>query len=162
LPDGGVLASGGTLTVAIDASDLPVDGPARRTADEPSGDHQPAVPQVRAKMRLPSAAERIEAHRDALLSADKAYAKLIGDEISRGHAFDKHVIEREEFPGITTRRQFASMIEDVVIKGESRVLNGGRTAYWSDGAVVIRNPAAPDGGTAFRPTSGHDYFLGLH
>jgi hypothetical protein len=113
-------------------------------------------------MRLPSAAERIEAHRHALLSADKADAKLIGEQISEGHAFDKHVIERQEFPGITTRGQFASMIEDVVIKGEGRVLNGGRTAYWSDGTLVIRNPAAPDGGTTFRPANGHDYFLGLH
>jgi len=54
------------------------------------------------------------------------------------------------------------MIEDVVIKGEGRVLNAGRTAYWSDGTLVIRNPAAPDGGTTFRPANGHDYFLGLH
>lgn len=113
-------------------------------------------------MRLPSAAERIEAHRHALLSADRADAKLIGEQIAGGHAFDKHVIERQEFPGITTRRQFASMIEDVVIKGEGRVLNAGRTAYWSDGTLVIRNPAAPDGGTTFRPANGHDYFLGLH
>jgi hypothetical protein len=28
--------------------------------------------------------------------------------------------------------------------------------------VVIRNPSAVDGGTAFRPTSGYDYFLNLH
>jgi hypothetical protein len=54
------------------------------------------------------------------------------------------------------------MIEDAVMNGESRVLSGGRTAYWSDGTVVIRNPGAPDGGTAFRPTSGHDYFLRLN
>ena len=43
-----------------------------------------------------------------------------------------------------------------------RVLSGGRTAYWNDGTVVIRNPGAADGGTAFRPTNGYDYFLGLH
>jgi hypothetical protein len=157
-----VLASGGMLTVPIDASDVPVDGPAwRREADLPA-DHQTAVPLVRVEMRPPSAAERIEAQRHARLAADKAYAKLIGDEISEGHAFDKHVIEQGEFPGVTTRRQFAGMIEDAVMNGESRVLSGGRTAYWSDGTVVIRNPGAPDGGTAFRPTSGHDYFLRLN
>lgn len=40
-------------------------------------------------------------------------------------------------------------------------LSGGRTAFWSDGTVVIRHSDAPDGGTAFRPRDGHDYFLGL-
>jgi hypothetical protein len=43
-----------------------------------------------------------------------------------------------------------------------RGLSGGRTAYWRDGTVVIRNPKAADGGTAFQPTDGYDYFLGLH
>jgi hypothetical protein len=148
--------------MAIDASDVPVDGAARRTeASLLPADRQGAVPEARREMRLPSAAERIEAHRSALLAADKAYARLIGDEISGGHAFDKHVIKRGEFPGVTTRRQFAGLIEDAVINGESRVLSGGRTAYWSDGTVVIRNPGAPDGGTAFRPANGHDYYLRL-
>lgn len=29
------------------------------------------------------------------------------------------------------------------------------------GTVVIRNPSAVDGGTAFRPTNGRSYFDGL-
>lgn len=158
-----MLAAGGVLTMGIDASRVPAgDDAARRpTADLPAA-QQPEVPLVQAEMRLPSAAERIEAHRNARLAVDKAYARLIGDEISGGHAFDKHVIEQGEFPGVTTRRQFAGMIEDAVMNGESRVLSGGRTAYWNDGTVVIRNLGATDGGTAFRPTNGHDYFLGLH
>ncbi len=41
-------------------------------------------------------------------------------------------------------------------------LSGGRTAYLRDGTVVIRDPEAADGGTAFRPTDGYGYFLGLH
>ncbi|HEY0937898.1 MAG TPA: hypothetical protein VGD91_29670, partial [Trebonia sp.] len=76
--------------------------------------------------------------------------------------FDKHVVERGEFPGITTRGQFAQLLEGVVVNGESRTLNGGRTAHWSDGTLVIRNPSAPDGGTTFRPANGYDYFLGLN
>ena len=36
--------------------------------------------------------------RHVRVAADKAYAELIGGEISAGHAFDKHVIERGEFP----------------------------------------------------------------
>lgn len=59
------------------------------------------------------------------------------------------------------RSQFATTIEDVVMNGEMRTLSAGRTAYWNDGIVVIRNPGAVDGGTAFRPTDGYDYFVGL-
>lgn len=44
-----------------------------------------------------------------------------------------------------------------------RQLSGGRVAYWHDGTgtVVIRNPFAADGGTAFQPVNGVDYFNGL-
>jgi len=51
---------------------------------------------------------------------------------------------------------------DIVMNGEMCTLFTGRTAYWYNGTVVIRNPGAIDGGTAFRPTDGYDYFLGLH
>jgi filamentous hemagglutinin len=85
-------------------------------------------------------------------------AQLAGEEISGGHAFQKHVIDQAEFPGITTRQQFAARIENVVLNGEPRTLANQRSAY---GTVVIRNPKAADGGTAFRPTNGCDYFLGL-
>jgi hypothetical protein len=147
--------------MAIDASQAPVDDSARRpTADLPAEQH-PEVPRVRAEMRLPSAAERIEAHSHARVAADKAYANRIADQISAGHAFDKHVVERGEFADVTTREQFANLIEDAVINGESRVLSRGRTAYWSEGTVVIRDPGAPDGGTTFRPAKGYNYFLRL-
>jgi hypothetical protein len=147
--------------MGIDAFRRPVDDDALPPMADLPAEQQLAAP-VRTEVRLPSAAERVEAHRHARLAADRAYAKLIGDEISSGHAFDKHVIERGEFPGVTTRIQFSSIIESVVKSGEGRVLGGGRTAFWSDGTVVIRNPGTPDGGTAFRPTNGYDYFLGLH
>jgi hypothetical protein len=139
-----------------------IDDSARRSAADLPSEQHPEVPPVRAEMRLPSAAERIEAHGHARVAADKAYADRIADQISAGHAFDKHVVERSEFPGVTTREQFANLIEDAVINGESRVLSRGRTAYWSEGTVVIRNPRAADGGTSFRPPEGYDYFLGLN
>jgi hypothetical protein len=47
------------------------------------------------------------------------------------------------------------------MNGEPRVLSRGRTAYWSEGTVVIRDPGAPDGGTTFRPAKGYNYFLRL-
>lgn len=68
----------------------------------------------------------------------------------------KHVVQGGEFPGITTRPQFAKHIEDVVSNGVMRPLGNGRSAYWHDGTVVIRNPSAADGGTAFRPTNGYE------
>lgn len=159
--DGGAVPEGQGLTIGIDASRAPVDDDAteRPLAGLPL-ERQPTEPSTRA--RLPSAAERIEAHQRARAATDKAYAELIGEKISAGHAFDKHVIERGEFPGVTTREQFAGLIKDAVINGESRTLSAGRTAYWSDGTVVIRDPGTADGGTTFRPTDGYDYFRGLH
>lgn len=105
------------------------------------------------------AANTARAGADDVLNGVRLRAQLTGEEISGGHAFQKHVLDQAEFPGITTRPQFASHIEDVVLNGEMRTLSGGRTGYWQNGTVVIRNPGAVDGGTAFRPTTGYDYFL---
>ncbi len=45
----------------------------------------------------------------------------------------------------------------------TKQLSNGRSAYWDDasGMVVIRNPNAVDGGTAFKPTNGKSYFNNL-
>ena len=139
-----------------------IDDVTQRPPTDLPAEEQRIEPSVREQMRPPAAVERIEAHLQARGVTDKAYAERIGAEISGGHAFDKHVVDQAEFPGVTTREQFSGLIEGAVMNGESRALSGDRTAYWSDGTVVIRNPGAPDGGTAFRPTSGHDYFLRLH
>lgn len=88
-------------------------------------------------------------------------AQLTGQEISGGYAFQKHVIDRVELPGITTRSQFASHIEDVISNGVMRPLECGRSVYLRDGTVVIRDPNHVDGRAAFRPTDGYDYSLGL-
>lgn len=114
---------------------------------------------VQAASGAAGAANTARAGADDALNGVGLRAQLTGEEISGGHAFQKHVIDQAEFPGITTRPQFASAIEDVVLNGEMRTLSGGRTAYWNNGTVVIRNPNAVDGGTAFRPTTGYDYFL---
>lgn len=95
-------------------------------------------------------------------SGARLSARLAADEIASGHAYTKHVVQRGEFPGIRTRTQFADMVENVINNYDDvRHLSGGRTAYWRDGVVVIRNPGAPDGGSAFVPRDGYDYFLGL-
>ncbi|AYD67039.1 filamentous hemagglutinin N-terminal domain-containing protein [Achromobacter sp. B7] len=102
----------------------------------------------------------------SLANVAKLSGQLTGREISGGHAFEKHVIQKGEYKdlGITTREQFALHIESVVNKPTAfRELSGGRTAYWDNvsGTVVIRNPKAVDGGTAFRPVNGKAYFDGL-
>lgn len=145
----------------IDASRVPVDDADRRPAADLPAAQQADEPPARVETRLPSAAERVDAFQQARLAVDKAYAKWMGEEISKGHAFDKHVVEQGEFPGVTTREQFATVVENAVLNGESRTLRAGRAAYWDDGTVVIRNSGASDGGTAFRPEGGYDYFLRL-
>ena len=102
----------------------------------------------------------------SLANAARLRGQLVGSEIAGGHAFEKHVLNQGEFRGlgIRTRDQFASHIEDVVSNPTaSRQLSGGRSAYWQDstGTVVIRNPRAADGGTAFQPTNGRAYFDAL-
>jgi hypothetical protein len=91
--------------------------------------------------------------------------QLMAEEIAGGHAFAKHVIQQAEFPGITLRSQFASEIENFLNSPGTimRDLSGGRSAFWNNttGTVLIRNPAALDGGTYFRPIEGINYFWGL-
>ena len=83
------------------------------------------------------------------------------ERISRGHAYEKHVLERVEFPGIETREQFRNHVKNVLdCPTEVKELSGDRRAYWHEpsGTIVIRNPKRADGGTAFRPLGGRAYF----
>ena len=90
-------------------------------------------------------------------------AQLIGEQISSGHAYNKHVIRQQEFTdlNINSPADFARHIENIVANpSESKKLSNGRSAYWDDksGTIVIRDPNSKDGGTAFRPTLGKTYF----
>ncbi len=90
--------------------------------------------------------------------------RLIAEEISGGHAFTKHVVQRNEFPGlISDKSQFSQYIERILNNPNNmiRTLQDNRTAYWdkTTGTVVVRTPSAKDGGTAFRPDRGYGYFL---
>jgi filamentous hemagglutinin len=81
--------------------------------------------------------------------------------IGNGHAFDKHVLERGEFPEITTKEQFQKHINNIISNpSEQKILSNGRSAYWDNnsGTVVIKNPNTTDGGTAFKPSGGKNYF----
>ena len=80
------------------------------------------------------------------------------DEVTSGHAFTKHVLERKEFAdlGIETKEQFFSFIENIVANPAviRREASDG-TMYYLDEAtktIVIRGQRGE--ATAFRPDQG--------
>lgn len=86
--------------------------------------------------------------------------QLTAQQISRGHAFTKHGAQF----GVRTPEEFAHIIERALSNPTMvRNLSRGRVAYWhrSSATVVIRDPAAVDGGTAFIPSKGAGYFHSL-
>jgi filamentous hemagglutinin len=81
--------------------------------------------------------------------------------IAGGHAYRKHVVDRNEFPDAPNRRRFAALVARVLASpDETKRLKDGRRAYWHDETrtLVMVNPRDPDGGTAFRPIRGRAYF----
>ena len=88
--------------------------------------------------------------------------QLAAREIAGGHGFEKHVVQQGEFAGlgIRTRDQYAAHIKNVLNNPSSvRYTTDGRSFHLqeSTGTVVVRNPSAPDGGTAFQPQNWNDY-----
>jgi hypothetical protein len=92
--------------------------------------------------------------------------QLAAQEIAGGHGFEKHVLQQGEFAGlgIRTRDQYTAHIENVLNNPISvRYTSDGRSFHLqeSTGTVVVRNPNAPDGGTAFQPQNWNEYVSGL-
>ena len=88
-------------------------------------------------------------------------AERVADAIANGHAWEKHVIKRAEFPGVTTPTQFAEHIQEVLENPSAvRRLVDGRSLYWDErsGTLVLVNPNASDFGSAYVPTRGRTYF----
>jgi filamentous hemagglutinin len=97
-----------------------------------------------------------------VVNKDKLKSQLISEQISKGHAFEKHVLHQGEFPQwIRTKSQLRNHIEKVMSDKNSitKKLSQSRTAYVheSTGTVVIHNPKAIDGGTVFQPESLKEY-----
>jgi hypothetical protein len=96
---------------------------------------------------------------------DSSAAAVAAALIANGHAFDKHVLDGNEFDSsITTPQQFSSLIQGIIVNPSAvKQLSNGRSAYWDDasGVVVIQDPKSVDGGTAFKPLSGRKYFDNL-
>jgi hypothetical protein len=104
--------------------------------------------------------ERLHGPATSVAHGARLRAQLAANEIADGHAFHKHIDEFDDL-GITNQRQFANHIEEVINHpSEVRGLSRSRTAFWDadTGTVVIRNPNAADGGTAFLPKDGKNYF----
>jgi hypothetical protein len=94
------------------------------------------------------------------MSAHLLKNRLIAEEISGGHAYAKHVIKQNEFPGFS-QVHFEHHIRNILNSStEMKTLTGGRTAYWDQksGTVIIRDPLRIDGGTSFRPINGKKYY----
>jgi len=87
-------------------------------------------------------------------------ASSIADHIGGGHAYQKHVVDRNEYPGMS-QAQFKALIRDTIENpSDFKKFSGNKLAYWNDAeqTVVIVDPNNPDGGTAFRPAAGKQYF----
>lgn len=105
-------------------------------------------------------ASEIRATRAVAPSLANLNRQLAAKEIAGGHAFAKHAAEF----GFKTKEQMAAHIEKVMANpSATRELSGGRTAFLdkTSGTVVIRNPNAADGGTAFIPKNSEEYFKKL-
>lgn len=86
--------------------------------------------------------------------------QLAAQEIAGGHAYAKHAADL----GVKNPAELAARIESIMANPTMvRALSNGRTAYWhkASATVVIRDPSALDGGTAFVPKNGVNYFLNL-
>lgn len=86
--------------------------------------------------------------------------RLAAQEIAGGHAYAKHAAEL----GAKSPAEFATRIESIMANPTMmRTLSNGRIAYWhqASATVVIRDPSALDGGTAFMARDGANYFLKL-
>lgn len=93
---------------------------------------------------------------------DEERARGIAKQIAHGHAFGKHVAKGDDFPEVKTREDLENLIAEILIdpKSVAKELRGGRQAYWSERrqTVVVLDRFSEDGGTAYRPKAGREYF----
>jgi RHS repeat-associated protein len=93
--------------------------------------------------------------------AEKQAASALARDVAAGHAFEKHVVQRGEFPMVTDRDTFATGVERVITSPETivRDLQGNRTGFYHSpsNTLVITKPGAE--GTMFRPEQEMKYFM---
>jgi hypothetical protein len=79
------------------------------------------------------------------------------EQIANGHGWEDHQGEFRDWSQSDYQQAVQDTIDD---PSDYKSLQDGRKAYWNDklDMVVVVNPQDPDGGTAFRPKDGKDYF----
>lgn len=87
--------------------------------------------------------------------------RYISREIASGHAFTKHALKKNQFPGFN-RLQFEEHLFKVLNdrKTEVKFLSRDRVGYWNQNSntIIVRDPRHFDGGTAFKPIRGRTYY----
>jgi hypothetical protein len=90
--------------------------------------------------------------------------RKIAEAISKGHAYQKHVVDEELFPEVKSRADFAKLIAGVLANPtHTRKLSNDREAFYDQArnTLVLVNPRAKDRGTCFRPSAKKRYYDNL-
>ncbi|QEU05347.1 hypothetical protein [Pseudomonas oryzihabitans] len=104
------------------------------------------------------ATDRPSSGAESAINQGRLNSQLLAEEVASGHAFQKHVVERQEFAdlGISTKSQFQSFVEGIVSNPaiERRQAVDGTVYYLDDSTktIVIRGQRGE--ATAFRPDKG--------
>jgi hypothetical protein len=88
----------------------------------------------------------------------------IAEAISKGHAYEKHVVKEKLFPEVKDREEFAKLIGKVMANAaHHKELENDREAYYDQktNTIVVVNHRARDKGTCFRPDRGKKYYDNL-
>ena len=79
------------------------------------------------------------------------------------HTWAKHMVKKQDFPGITTPDELAAVAADVMRFGEVKQIRPGVWMYYKDDVVVVHNtipsPYTVDVGSVFPSAYGARYFL---
>jgi len=92
------------------------------------------------------------ARAESSVNGVKLNNQLTSQAITDGHAFGKHIGEFSNL-GISTEAQFQAHVEYVINNATNKgLLNNGRSYFYdaNSNTIVVKNPNAVDGGTAFR------------
>lgn len=96
-----------------------------------------------------------------IVNKERLNSQLHAEQISKGHAFDKHIIKQGEFPSwIRTRQQLQNYIENTFNNPKAEKIQRGSAVAYIDrenGVVIYRNYKDKDGGTVFQPTNFKKY-----
>jgi len=90
-----------------------------------------------------------------------ALNRAIEDQAARAaaYAYPKHVVGRNEFPGIGSEVELQSLAQDVMKQSIAQPGRNGRVIFYqpSTNTLVIANPDNPADANIFRPTDGQRY-----